>query len=519
MTAQPVDGSEDLWAGLSSLEPPNEPLRPVWDEPVPITARPALPAFPVATLPAWLGDMVRGVAEETQTPVDLAGCLALAVIATAAGGRAKVCIRGHWREPVNLYTAIALDPGNRKSAVFDLMVRPLLDAERTLIELSGPVRAEAETTIRLAKTAADKAAQKAASAEPSTRDALTAEAVALAQEVEEMTVPAVPQLIADDATPETIGTLLAQQDGRISCLSAEGELFDIIAGRYSGRPNMGMFLKGHAGDMVRVNRQGRDSEHIDSPAVTIGLAIQPEVLDSLARIDGADGRGLLARFLYSKPLSLVGSRNLSPTLLSEDTTAHYARKLGGLTLALAGWTDPAVLTLTPEADAVILAFQKVTESRLGKGGSFAPIVKWASKRDGAVARIAGLLHLATHPEDGWQRPIEAVTMAAATELGDYFTAHALDVFDAMTAAPARDAAYTVLTHLSASRMDGFSKRELFRALPRADFPAIGDLDPALALLEEHGWIRQQPQPPRAGRGGRPPSPRYDTHPRLTRGGA
>ncbi|WP_442816840.1 DUF3987 domain-containing protein [Streptomyces sp. NBC_01445] len=110
--------------------------------------------------------MVRGVAEETQTPIDLAGCLALAVIATAAGGRVKVCVRGHWREPVNIYTAVALDPGNRKSAVFDLMVRPLLDAEKALIELSGPVRAEAETLARLAKAAAEKAAQKAGAAEP-----------------------------------------------------------------------------------------------------------------------------------------------------------------------------------------------------------------------------------------------------------------------------------------------------------------------------------------------------------------
>ncbi|MFC9629442.1 DUF3987 domain-containing protein [Streptomyces mirabilis] len=83
--------------------------------------------------------------------------------------------------------------------------------------------------------------------------------------------------------------------------------------------------------------------------------------------------------------------------------ATYAKHLAGLTLALADWTDPALIQLTPEADAVLLAFQKVTESPLGPDGSFAPIVKWASRRDGAVARIAGLLHLATHPEDGWHR--------------------------------------------------------------------------------------------------------------------
>ncbi|MET9483511.1 YfjI family protein [Streptomyces sp. NPDC006638] len=505
----------DLWEGFDALDPETI-TGPVWDEPVPLSARRELPIFPVHALPGWLGDMVAAVAEETQTPVDLAGCLGLAVLATAAGGRATVCVRGNWREPVNLFTAVALDPGNRKSANFALMTRPLLAVEKTLVELSGPVRAEAETTARLAKAAADKAAAKAVNAEPGMRDQLTAEAVSLAQTADELTVPAKPQLVADDVTPENLTTLLAEQGGRISVMSAEGDIFDIIAGRYSGKPNLGVFLKGHAGDMVRVNRQGRDAQHIEAPAVTMGLAIQPEVLDSIGRVDGADGRGLLARFLYSKPVSLVGRRSLTPALIPEQVSDTYTRQLAGLAMALADWTDPAVLILSSEADAVMLAYQRVTESRIGKGGSLAPIVKWASKRDGAVASIAGLLHLATHPDNRWTLPIEAATVAAATELGDYFTAHALEVFDAMGADPAQEAAHTVLSHLRENQTPEFTKRPLFRDLPRGDFPAMADLDPALSLLEEHGWIRQQPQPARTGRG-RPPSPRYQTHPSLTRG--
>ncbi|GCD44125.1 YfjI family protein [Streptomyces paromomycinus] len=509
-----MSASEDLWAGFGAVEA-EDIAGPIWDEPVPLAARRDLPPFPVDALPDWLAAMVAAVAEETQTPLDLAGCLALAVIATAAGGRVTVCVRGHWREPLNIYTAVALDPGNRKSAVFALMTAPLLAAERELVELSGPVRAEAETTARLAKAAADKAMAKAASADPEQRAKLTAEAIELAQAADEVHASVKPQLVADDVTPESAATLLAEQGGRISVLSPEGGIFDIIAGRYSGTPNMEIFLKGHAGDMVRVNRQGRDAQHIEHPAVTMGLAVQPEVLESIGTIKGADGRGLLARYLYAKPESLVGRRNLTPDLIPEETAAAYARHVAGLTLALADWTDPAVLTLTEEADAVMLAYQRVTESRLGKGGSLAPIVKWASKRDGAVARIAGLLHLATHPEDGWRRPVGAPALAAATQLGDYFTAHALDVFDAMGASPDRDAAHTVLAHLRDARLTGFTRRELFRGLPKGTFRAIADLDPALDLLEEHGWVRRQAPPPRSGRGGRPPSPRYDTHPCLT----
>jgi len=496
------------------MEPPPAETD-LWDQPVPLGHSRALPPFPVEALPGWLAAMVNAVAEETQTPADLAGCLALSVIATAAGGRVVVSIRGRWREPVNLYTAVALDPGNRKSAVFALMVEPLLAVERVLVERSALVRAEADTTAKLAKAAADKAAAKAANAEPDKRAELTAEAVELAQAAEGLTTPAKPQLVADDITPENLATLLSEQGGRISVMSPEGGIFEIIAGRYSGNPNMEIFLKGHAGDMVRVNRQGRDSQHIEHPAVTMGLAVQPEVLEGMGRIKGADGRGLLARFLYALPTSLVGRRRLDPDPIPDQVADQYAQQLSTLTLALVDWTDPAVLTLSPEADAVMLAYQKVTEARLGHGGSLAPVVNWASKRDGAVGRIAALLHLAAHPGDGWTRPIAAATMAAATTLGDYFTAHALTVFDAMGADPARDAARLLLAHLETSPMGGgFTKRELFRVLGRGDFPTMADLDPALTLLEDHGWVRQQTPPPRSGKGGRPPSPRYPAHPAL-----
>lgn len=80
-----------------------------------------------------------------------------------------------------------------------------------------------------------------------------ATAVGLAQTADTLTVPAEPVLLADDSTPETVTSLMAEQGGRLSVMSAEGGIFDIIAGRYSGAPNMEVFLKGHARDRLRVN--------------------------------------------------------------------------------------------------------------------------------------------------------------------------------------------------------------------------------------------------------------------------
>ena len=47
-------------------------------------------SFPVDALPEWVGEQVAAVAEFTQTPPDLAGCVALATLSASAGGRARV---------------------------------------------------------------------------------------------------------------------------------------------------------------------------------------------------------------------------------------------------------------------------------------------------------------------------------------------------------------------------------------------------------------------------------------------
>jgi transcription elongation GreA/GreB family factor len=490
-----------------------EPAAPAWEEPIPLTGARELPAFPTHALPGWLKAYVEAVAEETQTPADLPGCFALATLATAAGGRAVVHIRGSWREPTNLYTVCALPPANRKSAVVAAMTDPLYEAEKQLRNRAAPAIIEAQMTAKMAKDAAEKAAAKAASASATNRNALIAEAVGMAQAAEAVTIPAEPQLLADDATAETVTSRMAEQGGRISVMSAEGDIFDIIAGRYSGNPNMGVFLKGHAGDRLRVDRQTR-KEYIDHPALTMGLSVQPEVLDAIGRVKGFKGRGLLGRFLYSLPHSLVGRRSVVTEPVPAEVAATYERNVIALTLSLAEWTDPVVLQLTPDADAALLAFQERLEPQLAaRGGAFGHISDWAGKLAGATARMAGLLHLAEHLDHGHARPITADTMNAAITLAKYFAKHALAVFDAMGADPTIARARTLLEVLRANQWAEVSRRDLFAKLSRAEFPTVADLEPAAALLEEHGYLRAY-LPERTGNRGRPPAPRYQVHPRL-----
>ncbi len=92
-------------------------------------------------------------------------------------------------------------------------------------------------------------------------------------------------------------------------ISAEGGIFDTIAGRYSSNiPILDVWLKGHAGDPLRVDRKGRAPEYVQRPALTLCLMIQPVTLSAIARNEMFRGRGLLARFLFALPPSKVGHR-------------------------------------------------------------------------------------------------------------------------------------------------------------------------------------------------------------------
>ena len=103
--------------------------------------------------------------------------------------------------------------------------------------------------------------------------------IGAAQIADGIEVPPIPRLLADHTTTEAAASLLAEQGGRLAIITAEGGIFDITAGRYLPKtsPNLDLWLKGHSGDPLRVDRRSRPPEHIPRPALTLGLMIQPAV--------------------------------------------------------------------------------------------------------------------------------------------------------------------------------------------------------------------------------------------------
>jgi hypothetical protein len=201
-----------------------------WEPPIAFGVSGDVPAFPVEVLPGWLRDYVAAVATATQTPPDLAGMLALAVLATVTASAVEVQPRSGWREPLCLFVAVGMDAGTRKSSVFTALTRPVAEFERQQAAAALPAITETITLRRIADQAAAHAEAAASKAPADLQEERQAEAIARAAEAANLLVPPVPRWLVDDATPEALAGLLAAY-GRIALLSPEGGCV-----RSDGRP-------------------------------------------------------------------------------------------------------------------------------------------------------------------------------------------------------------------------------------------------------------------------------------------
>lgn len=484
-----------------------------WGEPVALDAvEGQLPEFPLESFPAWVSQYAAAVTDATQTPPDLAGCLALAALSTAASGRVWADT-GQWEEPVCVYAVAAMEPASRKSAVFALMNEPIFAAEQHLVEYMKPHIAEAGLAKRIAEAKAEETAREAeAKRDPQS----IAEATDASASAAEITIPHQPKLVADDITPENLARRLAEQDGRLALLAPEGGFFGTLAGRYSGMPNLDTFLKAHAGEPIRVDRQGRDPDFVAKSALTIGIALQPEALSEVFATPGGRGRGLLARILYALPADTVGYRTQKAAPILPEVRQLYQSRIQTLLYSLWHLEEPVTLAFSPQAqDRLSVILYNEVEPQLRPDGRFGKIRDWGGKYVGAIVRIAALLHLAEHLTDGWGRAISADTLEHAHTIGEYFAAHALAVFDSMGADPVHVGARKVLDWLTQTTPNRFAMREAFHAVRSKQITKTTDLQAPLALLADLGWIRQDPPPPRKPKGGRPPSPTFQVHPKIS----
>lgn len=473
-----------------------------WENPVPFDEYPT-GQFTENALPTCLENMVKASAASTQTPLSINYAAVLAAAAITVQGKFKVQVASDYSEPLNLYIAAVAPPAERKSAVLRNATQVLQIYESQRNELLRPevLRSAAELDVLMRRQEDIK--KKAA------KSGDTIELESISQEIADFKQTKFERFICDDATPEALTSLMADNNGCIGLISAEGGVFSNMKGRYreNGVSDIDVYLKAHAGDTIRIDRKSRPAEYINSPCLTMALMIQPILIEGLMENDEFKGRGLTARFLYvvvDEDSSLVGSRTATAPPIPLEVKQSYEQALFNALNYRPQATQPLFLSI--EAEQHRQNFFNAIEPRLRNDLYF--MSDWAGKLAGAVCRLAGILHCFSC-SDPAAKQISGETMLHAIELGYCFLQHAQAAYGAMGGDQTSAAAKYVLKRLDG--MQSITKRNLHQ-LCRGRFKKVDELEPVITALIDHGFLKETEVHNEGA--GRKPSPIYLINPIL-----
>lgn len=414
--------------------------------------------------------------------------------------------RPGWLEPLNLFACCVAAVGERKSAVHRAVVGHVHAREDQLNAQRRPQANAAGAERQLLESQLDGLKARAKRVKAGDAADLHAEMIQVRQKLD--LVPDVKpcRLTVGDVTQEALVKMLAEQGGRVYQVSPEGGPFEVMKGRYSEKENFEVYLHGHAGDDIAIDRISREENKVRHPALSVSLMVQPDVIRGIVDSPAAAGRGLLARFLYAWPASKVGARQVAAPAARPVTLATFDQRMSWLWRRGVEGTGcaPAALVFTPEADERLRAFERWLEPQLAEGGAYGWMAGWGNKLAGHCARLAaGLhfcdlaaaaevdaapgLHAASNPPIG---AVAAATVERAVALArDYFLPHATATLGVMGTDRRVEKAKRVVDEIRGKWSKARIKPTDVMRLSGRAFATADEAEKVLQLLASHHYVR------------------------------
>ena len=249
----------------------------------------------------------------------MAGAASLGLMSIAMQPRYKVIGKTYWEEQLSLYCMIVAEPSDRKSVVFNQIIKVIQSFEAEYNEHHSIDILKSQERHSLLEKKYKKAVKDYDNGNI-TKD----EYDESFRKYSTHKVIKPISLTLDDVTSESLTNEIESQEGCIALVSSEGGIFDILSGSYTNFPNIDIFLKGYSGDFIKVSRIGRPSLYVKNPRLTILLTVQPKVLENVVNNGTFTGRGLSARFLYSVPKSLVGTRKFETKPIDLENKKRFS---------------------------------------------------------------------------------------------------------------------------------------------------------------------------------------------------
>ena len=461
-------------------------------------------------LPQEVREIVESVSKTYQVPFDFSLMIMCSVLATATRGNLKVQVKENWQEPLSLFTAPLLEPSNRKSAVIETFVRPIL-------EIQSQARLEHTEIERLNKIERDLATsqrnQLLKKSEKGLDTKMKAELSAIDQKLENYRETKAPTFLIDDTTPEALTENLCFQNSQ-SSIQAEGQLLDNLS-RYSenGTPNLEAFNKAYSCEPISVHRKGKVAIFQDKPHLVLCIGAQPEIIKPKLRNSAFINSGFSSRFLITLGKSQLGNRTFQAPALSTQIKDKWNSRVKTIWDHYSKNSD-LVISVENEALAEIENLHYWLEPQFK---TMPKAVKdWAGKLIGNLIRIACLFSIL---ENHKASIITAEQMKQSASLAPVLLDYACQVFAFETSQLPEQRVLEKLLNPEFLGFEGFegaqgkvfTQNQLFQKVKDQKWcKSSRDLREVLYSLENLGWIitlaiKENPK------GGRPQE-FYELHP-------
>ena len=489
--------------------PPAPTPKADWPAPEPLGGLSAdVPPWPWEVYPEPLRRLGEAIVRTMNAPAELAGLALLAAASIAARKVARVEIKpGHVQFP-NLFALAALHVGHGKTPTAKPVLRPLIERQTELREAHREALRAWEARWKIAK------AQAAALERKAGKPGAEADAAELARTLASLAAiederPAAPVLFLDNATSEAMARTLAGNGGSLGVFSSDGrDVTEIAGGRYTkAGEDLGVFLKGHAGDYLAFHRAAADKPSFEcpEPILAVFLAVQLDALQTMGACPAMRESGFLARFLYAVPPPPERIEYPIESIPGDILEGYGAALRALLTMPPArdveGEPCPHLCRLSPDAFDAWKAFHDATK----RAALAAPplLAQCLNKTPEHVARIALVFHLVESADAG-RTPgeIQADEIARAATLAECLKSHTARAVALMGETIERAAARQLWPLLERNRnrlaelrdAEGLGPIEAVkpRDVARFGWGGIEDTEharAALDALEVKGWLR------------------------------
>jgi len=363
--------------------------------------------FPVDAFPEQIQAIINDMVTNLNAVPDFLGSALLFGASIAIGNRFRVQMKKNNLQSAALYIAVVGEPNTGKTFPFKFALQPLIKFNQDLaIQYKDDYQAYRQACKEYDLLSKEEKAKYPEPVEPVRHRYL----------IKDITFEALAKALADN--PEGLGLFSDELNAWFTNLS-----------RYHKEGGVTPYLEIYDNTEIFVERIGRKGFDVNSPFLSIGGGIQPEVLKEFGKNN--IGNGFIARMLFAFPYGLKGEPE-PDTDISPDTPVvwhNIIAKLLSIPLKIAdaklNKPEPRLLWLSTEARAKYKAFdvRNVELYNQPENKEFAAAWGKLKMKLGRLALIMELLQFACSESNVLPTEISGLAMERAIKLAEYFRVH------------------------------------------------------------------------------------------------